>query len=170
MGGLIPGGLSVGGSLSRIVSFQGVSIQGVSFQGGLCPGGSLSRWGLYWGCLCPGVSLSGRSPRMVKHRRYAFYWNAFLFGINFAKNCMKMKKTRMHSSRMRTICCSNHLLGVCPGGGVCMGVSALGGVCLVCPGGDTPLWTERLWKSYLSPTSFADDKYRTEWVVRAPHP
>ena len=56
--------------------------------------------------------------------------------------------TRMHSSRMRIICCSGHLGGggVCLGGG-CLpkvgGVSALGDVCLegvstlrgVCPGG-----------------------------------
>ena len=51
-------------------------------------------------------------------------------------------RTRMHSSRMRTVHCSNHLLGgVCPGvGGVCLGrgVSAQRG-CLprraVCPEG-----------------------------------
>ena len=49
----------------------------------------------------------------------------------------------MHSSRMRTVCCSGHLPGV---GGVCLGAGLSGG-CLpsgvsaqggVCPGGCLP--------------------------------
>ena len=41
-------------SLSRVVSVQGVSV-----QGDLCPGGSLSREVSVQGSLCPGGSLSG---------------------------------------------------------------------------------------------------------------
>ena len=74
----VQGGLCLGGSLSRRVSVQGVSVQGslsgrgALCLGGACPGGSLSR----------GRSLSGRpldrDPPTVKSRRYVFYWNAFL--------------------------------------------------------------------------------------------
>ena len=66
------------GSLSWVVSVQGVSV-----QGGLCPGG-LCLGGLCPGGLCLGGSLSGgealswRLRRTVMSGRYAFYWNAFL--------------------------------------------------------------------------------------------
>ena len=47
----------------------------------------------------------------------------------------------MHSSRMRTVCCSGRL----GGGGVQEGVCVSGGVCIpACNGADTPLWTELL--------------------------
>ena len=71
-----------------------------------------------------------------------------------------LQVTRMPSSRMRTVCCSGCLVE----GGVCLGVSAWGGICLeggVSPGGCTPPPVDRildtcLWKHYLSATSFAD--------------
>ena len=50
---------------------------------------------------------------------------------------MKLK-TRMYSSRMRTVRCSSRLLGkgVSVSGGVCLGGCLSGGVCLrVCLGG-----------------------------------
>ena len=60
-GVFVKGGLCPGGSLSRDVSVQRVSVQavsawGISVQGGLCQG----------------------DPRTVKSGQYAFYWNAFL--------------------------------------------------------------------------------------------
>ena len=86
-----------------------------------------------------GVSLAGGSP-----------WQTPLLTERQTpvkiQPCPKLRLravTRMHSSRMRTICCSGHLIGgVCPGGVSawgCLpnGVSARG--CLpggsVCPGG-----------------------------------
>ena len=70
------------------------------------------------------------------------------------KKLLKCLVTRMHSGGMCTVCCSSHLMvggvsalaGVCPGG-VCLGVSACGCICLggrvsvqrgVCPGGVCP--------------------------------
>ena len=59
---------------------------------------------------------------------------------------MNRQRTRTHSSRMRTICCSGHLPqvgGVCPGVSArevsARGVSAQGGICWgVCLGGVYP--------------------------------
>ena len=70
----VQGGLCLGGSLSREVSFQGVSVLGVSVQGGLCPGGSMSRGVSVW------REVSVR-PHTVTSGRYASYWNAFLFPL-----------------------------------------------------------------------------------------
>ena len=59
--------------------------------------------------------------------------------IVLADQIIDTLKTRMHSSRMRTICCSGRL----GGGGVCLGVVSAKG-CLpggggVCPGGVSPV-------------------------------
>ena len=54
----------------------------------------------------------------------------------FCHDSWTLRKTRMHSSRMRTVCSSDHISGVCSWGGVCSqrgllwGVSAHGG-CLL---------------------------------------
>ena len=56
-------------------------------------------------------------------------------------------RTRMYSSRIRTVRCSSRLLGrsgvsaggVCPGG-VCLGVSFWGGLCLGCLPGKVSAW------------------------------
>ena len=77
--------------------------------------------------------------------------------VHFVTRCFV--KTRMHSSRMRTVRCSSRLLGgVCPGG-----LSAQGGCLPQCMLGHTSppvdrILDTRLWKYYLSATSFADGK------------
>ena len=53
----LAGGLPPGGSLSRGLCSEGVSVQG--YLGGLCE--------------------RDTPPRTVKSERYASYWNAFLF-------------------------------------------------------------------------------------------
>ena len=62
------------------------------------------------------------------------------------------KRTRMHSSRMRTIPSSGHLGDVCPGGCLARGgMSAWGSVHLPLGQNDRCLW-----KHYLSATTVAD--------------
>ena len=63
--------------------------------------------------------------------QYASYWNAFLFSL--PPNSVNTLETRMHSSRMHTVCCSGRLEGVCiPAcigqGGVSQHVLGRGGV------------------------------------------
>ena len=84
-----------------------------------------------------------------------------------------VSETRMHSSRMRTICSSNRLLGgVCPRRCLPGGVSARGclprGVCVYASmhwgrppprGQNSWILDTRLWKHYLSATSFVDSKH-----------
>ena len=59
---------------------MGVSFQGVSVQGDLCPGGSLSRGVSVQGVSLIVTPLT-KTPRMVKGGPYASYWNAFLFEV-----------------------------------------------------------------------------------------
>ena len=96
-----------------------------------------------------------------------------LFKVQPEFSIQSTTKTRMHSSRMRTVRCSSRLLGggvsawlVSAQGGVCLGGVCLGGVC---PGGlpggmCIPVCTEannppvdrildtRFWKHYLAAT------------------
>ena len=58
------------------VPSRGVSVQRVvSVQGGLCPGGSLSRGVSVQGVSLTETP----PPRTLKNRQYASYWNAFLY-------------------------------------------------------------------------------------------
>ena len=103
----------------------------------------------------------------------------------------KNQQTRMHSSRMHTVRCSDRLVGgnVCLGwgclpGGVCLGESSQGrclprgGLSEGClprgclPRGCTPPpppWTDRrLWKHYLSATTVINDKHQRKISVSLP--
>ena len=80
---------------------------------------------------------------------------------------MILLRTRMHSSRMRTVRCSGHLGGR---GSVCL-EGCLPGGCLPGRGVYTPLWTDRhLWKHNLSITTVADGnkfpKKHCQWRIQ----
>ena len=106
-------------------------------------------------------------------------FNLILHGLNLI-SC----KTRMHYSRMRTVCCSGHLgvegMGCLPGGCL-LGSVCPGSVCPaakgqgICPAawGCTPLPVDRLldtrlWKHYLSATTVADGNYQSYLMVKTP--
>ena len=90
---------------------------------------------------------------VLKHRAdvtQGWHHQKFKTGVSVVPQIELMfsKKTRMHSSRMRTVRCSGRLLGqggVCPGRVSAWGGCLLGGGCL--PDGCTPpfpLWTKFL--------------------------
>ena len=135
-----------------------VSLPGLMF---LRSGMGLGGWGSgYKGVCLSAYSEGGRGMALPlkltssgthQSGQYTSYWSAFLFyAKNCAtKNCYKSYKslgaehfassltvyTRMHSSRMRTVCCSSLLLCL-PRGvfasalGEGVSASGLGGICL----------------------------------------
>ena len=92
------------------------------------------------------------------------FQNKELDYVKMKETFSTLKKTRMHSSRMRTVRCSGRRGDVCLGAGVCLGGGCLPWGCL--PRGVSALvhaWIPpplmdrildtRLWKHYLSATT-----------------
>ena len=72
------------GSLSRETLSWGSLSRRVSVQGDLYPGGSLSR-GVSVQRVSVSTFLSRETPRTVARGRYASYWNTFLLSLNSVK-------------------------------------------------------------------------------------